>query len=53
MINGGGVRINGERVGDGSTALAAGEVTRVRNNSTNESYSARVVGDGVVLVSAR
>jgi tyrosyl-tRNA synthetase len=25
MINGGGVRINGERVGDGSTALAAGE----------------------------
>ena len=30
-----------------------GEVTRVRNTSTNESYAARVVGDGVVLVSAR
>ena len=30
-----------------------GEMTRVRNMSTNESYSARVVGDGVVLVSAR
>jgi hypothetical protein len=25
MINGGGVRINGEKVGDGSTALAAGD----------------------------
>jgi tyrosyl-tRNA synthetase len=25
MISGGGVRINGEKVGDGSTALAVGE----------------------------